>query len=488
MTDSMQPHLIAHSYAVQDDAFPEGDCACADARVGQSAALSPRDGNGLVHTRPGLRIIPLQAEWSIAFHPLLPQAPVLVNQAARRLIASFGTPRALTRGEWDPEYRNTRSEAIVRRAIALGLLETTSPVAIPRANSTLLTAWIHTTDACNLHCSYCYLTKTNQAMTPETGLAAIQAVVRSAQQHGYTRLKLKYAGGEPLLRWSLVLQLHDAAAAQARQYGLALDEVVLSNGTLLTALHVEQMLERQMRLMISLDEIGANHSSQRAFRDHSGSAAAVLRAVEMARRGGVTPTISVTVSNRNLPGLPETLSYILERDLPFTLNWVRENDCALSPDDVRLDPQRTINGMLRAYKTIEAHLPRRSLLASLVDRAQFAAPHDYPCGAGHDYMVVDTHGRVAKCHMEMTRAVTDVFVDDPLGALRAARTGVQNPDAGAKTGCHDCDWRHWCAGGCPLATYRATGRYDIKSPYCDMYRALFPHVLRLEGLRLLRWN
>jgi len=46
----------------------------------------------------------------------------------------------------------------------------------------------------------------------------------------------------------------------------------------------------------------------------------------------------------------------------------------------------------------------------------------------------------------------------------------------------------WCAGGCPLATYRATGRYDVKSPNCNIYRALFPEALRLEGLRLLKYQ
>ena len=37
--------------------------------------------------------------------------------------------------------------------------------------------------------------------------------------------------------------------------------------------------------------------------------------------------------------------------------------------------------------------------------------------------------------------------------------------------------------GLPLVTYRATGRYGVKSPNCSIYKALFPEVLRLEQLR-----
>jgi uncharacterized protein len=57
-----------------------------------------------------------------------------------------------------------------------------------------------------------------------------------------------------------------------------------------------------------------------------------------------------------------------------------------------------------------------------------------------------------------------------------------------KEGCKTCEWKNWCAGGCPLATHRATGRYDVKSPNCNIYKALFPEALRLEGLRLLKYQ
>jgi len=38
-----------------------------------------------------------------------------------------------------------------------------------------------------------------------------------------------------------------------------------------------------------------------------------------------------------------------------------------------------------------------------------------------------------------------------------------------------------------LLTYKATGRYDVKSPYCRVYKAIYPELLKLEGLRLLKY-
>jgi uncharacterized protein len=137
---------------------------------------------------------------------------------------------------------------------------------------------------------------------------------------------------------------------------------------------------------------------------------------------------------------------------------------------------------------LEANLPRRRLIDALVERSAFDAPHDYPCGAGRNYLVVDHYGRVARCQMEIEQAVTDVLAEDPLALVQRHMGGFQNTSANEKEGCRDCAWRYWCAGGCPLLTYRVTGRSDVKSPYCNVYQALYPDVLRLEALRLMKWH
>jgi uncharacterized protein len=89
--------------------------------------------------------------------------------------------------------------------------------------------------------------------------------------------------------------------------------------------------------------------------------------------------------------------------------------------------------------------------------------------------------------MDMAHPVTDVRASDPLYEVRADKTGLQNLAVEEKEGCRECPWQHWCTGSCSLYTYRATGRYDVRSPNCAIYQALFPEVLRLEGLRLLKY-
>jgi uncharacterized protein len=153
-----------------------------------------------------------------------------------------------------------------------------------------------------------------------------------------------------------------------------------------------------------------------------------------------------------------------------------------------LSEQRIIHAMQSAYQVIAENLPRRSLLGSLLDRANLAAPHQHTCGVGRNYLVIDHTGQVSKCQMDMAHPITDIRASDPLFEVRADQAGLQNIAVEDKEGCRECAWQHWCTGSCPLYTYRVTGRYDVKSPNCNIYQTLFPEVLRLEGLRLLKYG
>lgn len=81
--------------------------------------------------------------------------------------------------------------------------------------------------------------------------------------------------------------------------------------------------------------------------------------------------------------------------------------------------------------------------------------------------------------------VTSLNAADPLQELRLAPQGLQNPPVTQKSDCRSCQWRAYCAGGCPLLSQRINGQFDSRSPYCELYQFLFPRLLRLEALRLI---
>lgn len=463
------------------------DCACAKAFNSARPTLPPFDYTSLYIPNQNLPTHNLPPTHQAVLSPL---GVVLLNQSAARLLAAFDegrTPQdvlAHLPSVWPAEATCTA----LREMVSLDLLSLlgAQPQIHPETPTTL-TAWLHITNTCNLRCSYCYLEPTQEEMSPQVGRQAVEAVFRSALNHDFSTVKLKYAGGEPMLRFPLVVELHRHATDLAEQHGLELDGVVLSNGVGIRTQMIEAMQSLGLRLAISLDGFGSYHDCQRPFADGRGSFEAVARTIDQSLSVGLVPDISITVSGRSLDGLPELMTWVLERDLPFSLNFYRENAQSVSQTDLRLEEERIIEGMLAAYKVIEEKLPERCLLTSLADRANLAAPHLRTCSVGHSYLVIDHRGRVAKCQMDMANSVTAIHDPDPLARVRKSNDGICNLPVDDKAECRDCQWRYWCAGGCPLQTYRATGRYDARSPNCSIYRALYPEVIRLEGLRLLKY-
>jgi uncharacterized protein len=472
-----KPKILLSSDAGKINSREECDCACAYTQVpipdvGYQA--------GVWGLCPDLHVQSFVEGYDLVFNTKTNTDIALVNSSAMSIIDTFMIPRSV---------RNDDLENVVQKMIRANLLEPMGDktASICPTSDQIMMAWIHVTDRCNLRCAYCYLPHISEDMTLETGRAAVDATFRSALAHGFETVKLKYAGGEPLLRFPLILELHQYAQQLAAENDLELDGVVLSNGTLLTEEIITNLQSLNLRLMISLDGMGDWHDTQRPYAGGRGTFKDVAEAVELALDHALVPHISITVSGRNAEGLPEIIAWVLERDLPFSANFYRQNDLSVTHTDLKLEEEKIIAGMLMAFDVIEDNLPEHSLLASLTDRANLAVPHERTCSVGQDYLVFDQNGRVAKCQMKMNEAVADIHTEDPLQLIRGDQIGVQNISVGEKEGCRDCDWKFWCAGGCPLETFRATGRYDVQSPNCNIYKAIFPEVLRLEGLRLLKY-
>ena len=424
------------------------------------------------------------------FNPFSDAGVVVINGAALEILNFFQSSRRIEDGiSTFSRFPLSQVEETIAKLIELGLLHKASEIVrtVP-AKPKHLTVWMHVTNDCNLRCVYCYLHRTPDEMPFNIGRKALETVFRTAEKRQFEGIRIKYAGGEPTLGFNRVIELHKYARNLMRICPLDLDEVVLCNGVCITGEMIDALRDNAIRLMISLDGIGEYHDAHRVFANGRGSFLTVAKAIDRLMQKGLVPHISVTISDENVEGLPETVAYLLERDLPFSLNFYRENDCSMRFRDLRLREERMVEGMRRAFQVIEGKMPRRSLLGSIIDRAQFVTPHDLSCGVANSYLVIDQNGKIGKCHMAIQKPITDIYADDPLQAIRSDQIGVQNPKVDHKQSCQDCVWRYWCAGGCPMATFRATGRYDVKSPNCDIYKAIFPEALRLEGLRLLKYH
>ena len=467
------------------------DCACA---VSTGEPHAPTE--GLPDTTDarnwvrgaGLVDIALDADHRLLFNPVGRGGVAVVNEPAHQLLRCFERPTTLTavRAGWSGGAGEF--QRVVSRLNQADLIHPDGQPPMPAfGGGQMLTAWLHVSNACNLRCPYCYVSKSAEGMDERTGRAAVEAVIRSAVRHGFPAVKLKYAGGEASLNRLVMMHMHAHARALTARAGLDLHATLLSNGTALAPGLIAELKAESIPVMISLDGVGAQHDIQRPTIAGKPSFQLVERGIRRLMEQSHPPHLSITVTNRNAGGLAEAVRFALERDLTFSLNFFRDNDCAASFPDLRYQEETMISAILDAFAVIEESLPRWSVLGSVLDRGQLLEPRQRSCGVGEDYLVIDQRGRVAKCHMEIERTLGDIFIADPLLLVRQDTATVRNLPVEEKEGCRDCAWRYWCSGGCAVATFRATGRYDIKSPNCNIYKAVYPQALRLEGLRILRY-
>jgi uncharacterized protein len=413
---------------------------------------------------------------------------IVVNASAAALLdrlAEAADRDEVVAATRDPE----RTDAVLARLVEAGLVHTPGAAPAPTfPESRELTVWLHVTNDCNLACPYCYVAKSPQPMTSATADETIDALVRSAIGHGFGALRLKYAGGEASMNSGVVFGLHDRAVGRCDEHGLALSAVLLTNGVAISDRAAAELAARGIAVMVSLDGIGAAHDVQRPTRSGRPSFALVERSIERLRSAGIAPHLSITITARNVADIAPVVGFALDRQLTFSFNFFRDNACAAGVVDLQYEERAMIDGLRTAFAEIEHRMPPWSVLGSVLDRGQLLQPRQRACGVGQDYAVVDQSGRIAQCHMELGSTLGDIRDIDPVSAVRARSAPIKNLLVDDKMGCRDCTWRHWCAGGCSLATFRATGRFDVRSPNCRIYKAIYPEAIRLEGLRILAYS
>lgn len=344
--------------------------------------------------------------------------------------------------------------------------------------------WLHITNQCNLRCTYCYIGKTNEQLSVALGKRSLRAVFEAARGQGVREVTLKYAGGEALLEAETIWALDDYAHELAGD--ITITSVILTNGTPLRPALIDELKRRNFRLAVSLDGLDDVHDAQRPTRSGRPSFLKVQRGLDLAIGAGLDINVSVVVGPGNMAALPELIDYLLDRNQRFSLTFLRDS----SEASVNLPAQDEglIAAMDATYQRIALRPPAFSVMNSALDRVQLEQPHFAACGIGESYVVIKHTGEVSSCQMLLDKPIGHVRQGNVLNLVQQ-RT-VQRPHGTSiddHEGCNTCQWRYRCAGGCPVVTFNTYGRFDRRSPFCGVYRALIPKLVALEGLRIARY-
>lgn len=123
-------------------------------------------------------------------------------------------------------------------------------------------------NACNLHCSYCYLgEKKNKVMPREVAEKAINIAVHEATKQNDKKIEVYFIGGEPLLAFDDMMYYVDYINKNCEINDLTPSFSTTTNGTLLTESIIEFLIINHFSLKISIDGTKKAHDLNRKYYD-----------------------------------------------------------------------------------------------------------------------------------------------------------------------------------------------------------------------------
>ena len=349
-----------------------------------------------------------------------------------------------------------------------------------------LSIWFHITNQCNLRCKYCYIWKTPSKITNDIAKQAIKKILVDAKKHNFEKVEIKFSGGECLLELKKLLTLVNLGNKIAKKIGIYIRFVVLTNGTLLSKKTALILKKYNIDVCVSLDGLGKYNDTQRIFKDGSGTFESIEKGIKNLLLHQVSFNVIVTITLKNVKNLSELTQYLLKHKINFVFNFYRENPCV--QDDLRVANKILIFYLKKVYKLIFHNPPYHNIMGNL-DKINLNNPHLLSCGIGKNYMLIRHDGKITTCQMTIDQPIGSINDEDIIETMRKGnfirpkRLTVED-----KTPCKNCQWRYACCGGCPLLTYNQKGCFTTNSPYCEVYKALIPDILRVEAQRIIKYG
>jgi uncharacterized protein len=342
-----------------------------------------------------------------------------------------------------------------------------------------LSFWIHTTNRCNLACTYCYISTLHQTggMSDSVKAKLIEKLVEVSKKRFISKIKLRLAGGEPLIDFKSWFWFVMEARGRLLEVGCELSVSIVTNLTLLTDEILQFARAENIAFGVSIDGLGIEHDKTRPYLSGRSSFVILEKNLQKLIETRVPVSTTTVITNSNLAGMEGLTEYLIDLNIPFRYSIVRGQDV----DAIGLE-----ENLSKCFKVMKEAIDCGWKMSS---RFQFCdlKPAELgfqTCDSGFSGGAINVDGTLKYCHTEfgqLEKQQMSIFRDD-LDFVEMIEQGP-HPEQNRSADCRICKYRAICTSGCPV--YRKNG----KDPQCSIYHKFIPQIYdlyALERLHLLR--
>ena len=339
-----------------------------------------------------------------------------------------------------------------------------------------LNFWIHTTNRCNLSCSYCYISTLNTTggMSEETKKQLLHKLAQTVKKRKIRQVKFRLAGGEPLTQFKSWKTFIPEAKEALMRLGCELELAFITNLTILNEEILAFSKAYNISYGVSLDGLEDHHDASRKFRNGIGSFQTVDTNLRQLLTHGLSVSVNTVVNNQNLAGLPDLTRYLIALDVPFRYSIVKGE--AIDAEQLERYLSESYNIMGEAIQTGWQFSRRHQFCDLKLNELGFQA-----CASGFSGGAIYVDGTLNYCHVhagDTAQPSFSIFEQD-MDLVDMIEMGSHYEEKKSKD-CSLCKYKSICTSGCPI--YRVNG----KDPQCSIYHTFIPQIYELQARERLK--
>lgn len=337
---------------------------------------------------------------------------------------------------------------------------------------------ISLTESCNLQCKYCFVNDIFEHkghMDKETFINSMNWFIQENQ--GYTPI-VQYFGGEPLLRMDFI-ELGHAMLQEALNNGIltGFSEEIVTNGTLVTSHIAQNLYQKNINLIFSLDGWEEINDKNRVYPNGKGSFQSIIKGMQNYKEVGGTLGAIITPTQENIAIFPEIIRYLVEelKCEEISINTPQPNEKGWD-----IDGRQLANAIIASWGYCESKkIPLNQPGNNIVFLVNNKLPQTNSCmnltyGSSENMfgVYVTSDQKISSCVVECDKRCTKSFNEFKIDE-EYVNWHFEDHSTNA---CLKCIGYNICGGPCSIEALLKEDK-KLNTEKCKFYKTLIPWAL-----------